>query len=94
MIPPSDNDTLNEVMMIAEQSKENPKTKRVPITSIPLASANEYVPQKTNQKPGPPNNNYSGMNGTAKFTAKVIKGIKCYICWVLVEIFCSLVLTD
>ncbi|MCX6686620.1 MAG: RDD family protein [Methanoregula sp.] len=65
------NDTLNEVMMIMEQSIENPKTKRVPIASIPLASANEYILQKTNQKPeATPNNKYSAENGASKFAAK------------------------
>ena len=65
------NDTFNEVMMIVEQSIENPKTKHVPIAPIPLPSANEYVLQKTDQKPeATPDSNDSVRSGASKTAAE------------------------
>jgi len=57
------NDTLNEVMMIVEQSIENPKTKGIPPAPIPLPSASEDVLKI--QKPNAEQNNNESERRTA-----------------------------
>ena len=57
------NDTLNEVMMIVEQSIENPKTKRIPPVPIPLPSASEDVLKI--QKPDAEQNKNESERSTA-----------------------------
>ena len=57
---------LNEVMMIVEQSTENPKTKHVSIDPKPLESPSISNPQKTTHIPGViPNNNYGATSGAS-----------------------------